>query len=136
MPGQQEGRPAGAALRRAMSLRSQLADVDRLLLAVVALGDLELDGLALVEGLEALALDLGVVGEHVVAVLLRDEAVALVRVEPLDGTCSHADPSYPALEGQPKATRPGPPSRAGSQAADIRADLARTCEYTRSLQEL
>src|SRR5512139_1836735 len=65
--------------------RLDLADVARLHLAVLALGDLELDLLTLVEGLEALTLDLAEVDEHVVAVLLGDEAIALVGVEPLHG---------------------------------------------------
>ena len=83
--------PCGTALFQVYfaALQLDLADVDRLLFAVVARGHLELDGLTLVEGLEAIALDLGEVDEHVVAALLRDEAVALVRVEPLDSTVSH-----------------------------------------------
>ena len=97
--------PCGAApLQVYVELRQlDLADVDRLLLAVVARGDLELDSLALVEGLEALALDLGEVSEHVVATLDRDEAVALVRVEPLDGTFSHETHPIPAPTGQNKS---------------------------------
>src|SRR5688500_17601774 len=51
-----------------------------------ALGDLELDALVLLEGLVALHLDRGEVHEDVVAAaLLRNEAEALLGVEPLDG---------------------------------------------------
>ena len=44
--------------------------------------------LALVEGLVAVALDVGEVDEHVVALLAGDEAEALLGVEELHGTCS------------------------------------------------
>src|SRR3954469_8760244 len=45
---------------------------------------------ALGERLEAAALDRGVVDEEVLAALIgRDEAEALVVVEPLDGSCCH-----------------------------------------------
>ena len=54
---------------------------------------LERDGLTLVEGLEALRLDLGEVDEQVVATLALDEAVTLVSVEPLNFTFSHAKPT-------------------------------------------
>src|SRR5688500_11339134 len=54
--------------------------------ALLPLHDVELHALALVERLEAPALDGGVVDEQVLAsVLGRDEAEALVVVEPLDG---------------------------------------------------
>src|SRR5215203_1653354 len=56
--------------------------------ALLALGDVELDRLALVQG--AIVLDGVGVHEHVGAGLGLDEAVALVGVEPLDGSTSHA----------------------------------------------
>ena len=71
-----------------------LADGGSLKLAILARGDLELDGLALVEGLEAVHLDLAVMDEQIVAVLARDEAVALVGVEPLNSTLCHDVPFF------------------------------------------
>src|SRR5215212_12202039 len=56
--------------------------------ALLTLGDVELDRLALVQG--AIVLDGAGVHEHVGAGLGLDEAVALVGVEPLDGSTSHA----------------------------------------------
>src|SRR6266516_8025980 len=55
--------------------------------ALGALRDVEFDGLALFQ--RAVALDGAGVHEHVVARLGLDEAVALVGVEPLDGSNSH-----------------------------------------------
>jgi hypothetical protein len=57
-------------------------------LTLAAGGDVELDALALVERLEAAALDVGEVDEHVVALLSRNEAEALLGVEELHGTRS------------------------------------------------
>src|SRR5687768_1184649 len=83
------GRAAKAATRpHLMSLGDErhLAG----LRALRALLDLVLDGRALVQALVALAFDCAEVDEHVVAALgLRDEAVALLCVEPLDGSGSH-----------------------------------------------
>ena len=73
-------------------LRLDLADGGRLELAVLAGRDLELDGLALIKGLETIHLDLAVVNEQVVAIRTGDEAVALVRIEPLNSTLSHFVP--------------------------------------------
>src|SRR5215203_2490414 len=56
--------------------------------ALLALGDVELDGFALVQ--RATVLDGADVDEQVVAGLGLDEAVALVGVEPLDGSNRHA----------------------------------------------
>ena len=69
-------------------------DVRGLELAVLAGCDLELNGHALVQGLKAVHLNLGVVDEQVVAILARDEAVALVRVEPLNSTLCHDVPFF------------------------------------------
>src|SRR6266511_4443368 len=58
--------------------------------ALLPLGDLELDLLALLEGPEARRLDGGVVDEDVgLALALGDEAVALLSVEPLHGALCH-----------------------------------------------
>src|ERR1022692_3313030 len=55
----------------------------------VALRDLEFDPLAFFEAAVAIRLDGREVHEHVPATVDRDEAVALVRVEPFDGALSH-----------------------------------------------
>src|SRR3954463_9872069 len=69
---------------------SDRADVLRLG-ALLALRDVELDLLALVEGLVALRDDGGVVAEDVgAAAVLGDEPEALLRVEPLHSALSHA----------------------------------------------
>jgi hypothetical protein len=72
---------------------SDHADVLRFL-TLAAGADVELDGLALVEGLVARGLDVGEVDEHVVAVFTGDEAVALLSVEELDGTDCHGASAY------------------------------------------
>src|SRR4029450_14108903 len=56
--------------------------------ALLTLGDVELDRLAIVQ--RAIVLDGAGGHEHVGAGLGLDEAVALVGVEPLDGSTSHA----------------------------------------------
>lgn len=59
------------------------------------LGDLELHALRLVERTVAVALDGGVVDEHVgAATILGDEAEALLSVEPLNGAFCHGDISF------------------------------------------
>src|SRR4029453_16528196 len=76
--------------------------------ALLALGDVELDGLAFQR---TVALDGADVHEHVVAVLGLDEAVALVGVEPLDGPNRHAAcPPSGTLEA---STTPPPRGRGG-----------------------
>src|SRR5580693_10730007 len=60
--------------------------------ALRALGHLELHLLVLLEAAEALAVNLGVVHEDVRSVGAGDEAVALLSVEPLDGSLSHVAP--------------------------------------------
>src|SRR5690554_156125 len=58
--------------------------------AFLALGDVEGDLLAVLQGLEAVSLDLGKMSEQVVTVVVRrNEAEALGVVEPLDSTGSH-----------------------------------------------
>src|SRR5712691_1810568 len=58
--------------------------------APLALRDLELDPLALFEGAVSVRLDRREVDENVLATVDGDEAVSLVRVEPLDGALSHS----------------------------------------------
>ena len=59
----------------------------------IALGYLELDALALFEGAISVHLDCGVVDEDVTSAVDRDEAVAFVRVEPLDCALRHSEPA-------------------------------------------
>src|SRR5262249_51710141 len=80
--------PRSTGARRQMPTRLHLADV-RSLKALGPPGDLELDPVALDQALEALSLDGAEVHEHVLAVLLGDEAVPLRVVEPLHVTLSH-----------------------------------------------
>jgi hypothetical protein len=54
-------------------------------------GDVELDALTLAQGLVTLALDVGEMDEHIVALLRGDEAKALFGVEGLDSTCRQLD---------------------------------------------
>ena len=78
-----------AAPRRSISPLGELDDSNVLrFLALPAGSDVELDALTFVEALVALALDVGEVDEHIVALLTRDEAEALLGVEELHGTCS------------------------------------------------
>src|SRR6266542_636295 len=58
--------------------------------ALLTLGYLELHALALFQGLVTVHLDRAVVDENVRATVDRDEAVSLLRVEPLDGALSHS----------------------------------------------
>src|ERR1700722_16214517 len=73
--------------------------------ASVTLRDLEFDPLPLFEAAVAIHLDGGEVHEHVPATVDRDEAVALVRVEPLDGALSHYQqlPNSARASGSPLA---------------------------------
>jgi hypothetical protein len=60
------------------------------LLAFGALRDFELDLLTFFEGLEAVHLDCGKVGEQIFTAVIRsDKSEAFGVVEPLDGTCCH-----------------------------------------------
>src|SRR5258708_30319568 len=67
---------------------SDNSDVLRLL-ALTTLCDVELDALALVEGLVSVTLDCGEVNEHVVTLLAGDEAVTLFRIKELDRALCH-----------------------------------------------
>src|SRR2546430_15445492 len=61
--------------------------------ALRALGYLELHVLVLLQAAEAVSVNLGVVHEDVRSVGAGDEAVALLRVEPLDGSLCHVAPN-------------------------------------------
>src|SRR5215469_3521898 len=75
--------------------------------ALRALGDLELHALVLLQAAEAGAVNLGVVHEDVRSVGAGDEAVALLRVEPLDGSLCHVR-SLQGLDTGPRGAVPGP----------------------------
>src|SRR4051794_3059135 len=76
--------------------------------ALLALADFELHTLALVERLEAGALDLGVVDEHVrTPAILSDEAEALFTVEPLDTALSHTHTYFSSVSLAAPFGRPG-----------------------------
>src|SRR5436305_8602012 len=59
------------------------------LLTLAALCNVELDALALVEGLVSVTLNCGEVNEHVVTLLAGDEAVTLFSIEELDRALCH-----------------------------------------------
>lgn len=59
------------------------------LLALATGGDLEFDDLSLVQGLEAIALDLTVMDENILTIFQGYESIALAVVEPFDCTFSH-----------------------------------------------
>jgi hypothetical protein len=94
---QKRRRAAAAAAALLKSARSNVEPAGRLpnyadgvgLWALGALRDLELDPLAILEGLVTIHLDGGEVNENIRAVVDRDEAVALLGVEPLNGALSH-----------------------------------------------
>ena len=65
-------------------------DPDRLRLGtLLALRDLELDALSVLERLVAVGYDRREVNENVLAAVYRDEAVALLGVEPFDAALCH-----------------------------------------------
>src|SRR4051794_16075625 len=89
---------------------SERADV-RGLRALLALGNLELDPLVLVQAAVPRGLDRGEVGEDVRAAVVRgDEAEALVRVEPLHNAGNHVrlldGRSFPAIMDGNEVIRP------------------------------
>src|SRR5260370_17067044 len=99
--------------RRRTPCGSDLADVLRLQ-PLGALGDLELNRIALGETTEPLSLDRREVDEHIWTRLLRDEAKALRVVEPLHLTLCHTV-STSALRGTAPDTC-GPRHRAQQRA--------------------
>src|ERR1700751_2198708 len=92
---------------------ANLRDYDDLvgLRAPVALRDLELDPLPLFEGAVAIRLDSREVDEDVLATVDGDEAVSLVRVEPLDGALSHS-------KQLPNCARASSPALANAEPVD------------------
>jgi hypothetical protein len=120
--------------RRSVELQNEARkseDADVLsFLAFAAGANVELDAIALVERLVAIALDAGVVDEDVVALLARDEAEALLRVEELHGTCdqnllsSFKDrPLWPVP--QQRSLRDGPAESPGQRQCPVYDDLVR-----------
>src|SRR5580693_5014117 len=89
--------------------------------AAIALRDLELDPLPFFKGAVAIHLDGGEVHKHVPATVDRDEAVALVRVEPLDGALSHSQ----QLPNSARTSGPALPLRDPSIAARARREQDR-----------
>src|SRR5215471_297772 len=81
--------------------------------------DVELDCLTLIEGLVAIPLDVGEVDEHVVSVLTRDEAVALLGVEELHSSSSQCTLFLRAE-----------PIRATNSAVNVAERNATTCSGT------
>ena len=79
----------GAAVDRPQPSESQSGRTFWSLFALLATADVELDALALVEGLVAVTLDCGEVNEHVFALLAGDEAVTLFGIEELDRALCH-----------------------------------------------
>src|SRR5262245_28396293 len=65
--------------------------------ALLALRDLKLDSLPVIQRLVAVHLDRGEVDEYVLPSVDRDEAVALLAVEPLDGALCHG--ALPHFDG-------------------------------------
>src|SRR6478752_2099283 len=103
------GRPGALATdrRSASGQRGPSDDPDVLrLFALAARCHVELDLLALFEGLVAGPGDVRVVDEHVLAVVPGDEPVALVVDEELDGTGSHC-----AVSSRAGMTGSSPPVR-------------------------
>src|SRR5687768_12684752 len=85
----QRGRQAVPVSDASLAACSEGTNVRRLQ-ALLALLDVELDLLVLVQGLVAGRLNRAEVREHVLAAVVGgDEAKALVGVEPLDGSCCH-----------------------------------------------
>src|SRR6266571_1410382 len=102
-----------------LSLRGErldLVDVGRLE-SLRALGDLELDGLALLESLVPFALDGGEVDEDVRSILLLDESVPLAVIEPLHFSPGHwARPLLSSKRGAVTGATASPgTSRAGQK---------------------
>lgn len=88
------GMPTGGAPSGPVDPRVD-AELDRAdvlgLVALTTRHDVELDGLTLLEVLEATPGDAGVVHEDIGAALAGDEAVALLGIEKLDCACGHFD---------------------------------------------
>ena len=81
-------------LQHVMGFCLLLHNVAGLEFAILASSDVEGNCCSLVEGLESIHLNFGEVNEQIFAVFLRDETVALLRVEPFDSTFRHANSSF------------------------------------------
>src|SRR2546421_4746355 len=93
--------------------------------ALLALRDFELDALPVLERLVAVHLDRGEVDEPVLPPVDRDEAVALLAVEPLHGALCHG--ALPHFDGAGSAA-PRPHPGAGAAATSV------ACQDTRGAQ--
>ena len=120
-PGRQLN-PADRRPRLDPGLPANLRDYDDLvgLRASVALRDLELDPLSLFEGAVAIRLDSREVDEDVLATVDGNEAVSLVRVEPLDGALSHS-------QQLPNCARASSPALANAEPVDREPVRAAAC---------
>src|SRR5579875_1603173 len=110
--GGRAGRRNPADGRPGIPGRAELGDHHDLLglRAPVALRDLELDPLPLLEGAVAIRLDRREMDEDVPATVDGDEAVPLVRVEPLDGALSHSKQLPNCARASSSALHPRNPS--------------------------
>lgn len=82
------------AIRNVCSVRLFLYHVAGLQLTVLTGSNIENNGSAFIKSFEAVHLDLREMNEKIFAILLGDEAVALVGVEPFNCTFSHANSSF------------------------------------------
>src|SRR5215467_5869590 len=100
----------------------------------IALCDVELDPLALFEGAVAIRLDGREVDEYVPTTVDRDEAVALVRVEPFDGALSHYQqlPNSARASGSALATAEPVDRGAGQTCCASRACRSRCTDSDRT----
>src|SRR6476659_1491827 len=91
-PGRREPFEDETEERRCQSARASAGrETDHVRLRpFLALRDLEIDPLTLFQGAVAVHLNRAVVDEYIRTTVDRDEAVPLLRVEPLDGALSHA----------------------------------------------
>ncbi len=102
-PGLRPGGPVDCEIRSLWGHRAHVCGLQPL----GPLGDVELHQLSLVERPVPLHLDRGEVHEDVLAVGTGDEAVALVRVEPLDDTAGHELLSLPSPSPSTATNVPG-----------------------------
>src|SRR5581483_2325510 len=111
-------------------------DADLLRLrALLALRDLELHALTVLKGLVPVHLDRGEVDEHVLPPVDRDEAVALLAVEPLHGALCHgALPHFDVL-GLPTPDPTAEPVPLEASALSARTKAAHS-DRTRTLHEV
>src|SRR3954465_14230413 len=127
-------RPAGAGrpVCSGAGERLQRGDVDGLGALVPGLGVVA-DARALGEGLEALGVDARVVDEQVLArVIRRDEAEALVVVEPLDGSGGHVwGPSWAVGAAIAEGAQKAATGNAGTACVGVVPDYGRVKDTVR-----